>query len=193
MADSTDYNLFQIREPIGQIISYAKASVNMEVKLNENKIDEETKQKMIAEEMSTFKRAKAAQQTDSAAEALGWVKMTHIFRHCQNQAQNGDATFPVVIDYGNLLSSPESYLRNFCDVIRVNFEDGMIGWSPDDHKGAINETSKLLGWHDTTSRSRGWNTYRPPPKFEDLPVGTQTMVKEVQKYYDQMYAYALTT
>lgn len=93
---------------------------------------------------------------------------------------------PPVLDARELLTDPESVLRQLCTHLGIAFEPGMLAWS----EGGIAEDGVWAPhWYHNVHRSTGFQPYRDKPGT--VPEALRDVLAECQPCYDVLYANAL--
>ncbi len=95
---------------------------------------------------------------------------------------------PIVIDSGELLQDPESYLRELCRRIDIPFSEEMLQWTagPRSCDGVW-----ARYWYENVWKSTGFAPQRSSQR--DFPDHLSGLLEEAQVYYDHLYEYALKT
>ena len=69
----------------------------------------------------------------------------------------------VVLDSKKILLNPEKVLRQFCDIIGINFDKNMLNWKAGPRK---EDGSWAKYWYDNVHQSTGYNPYKIKNKEE---------------------------
>ena len=92
----------------------------------------------------------------------------------------------IVLDSRQILLDPASILNQFCDFLKIEFDEAMLKWTP----GARKEDgiwSKY--WYQNVHKSSGFAKYLP--KNENVPAEKQELLTDCIKIYDQLFEKAI--
>ena len=93
---------------------------------------------------------------------------------------------PVILDSRETLRKPRAVLRQLCDHMGLDFDEGMLQWAagprPEDGVWARH-------WYASVHRSTGFAAYRP--KSEPFPEKLQSLLEQCRPLYEQLAAEAL--
>jgi len=92
----------------------------------------------------------------------------------------------VVLDSKKILLNPEKVLRQFCDIIGINFDKNMLNWEAGPRK---EDGSWAKYWYDNVHRSTGYNPYKT--KNEPFPENLIPLLKECEPHYNKIVEKAI--
>ncbi|MCB0585387.1 MAG: hypothetical protein KDD06_08700 [Phaeodactylibacter sp.] len=114
-------------------------------------------------------------------EDIGIKKMYSLF---QFLSENGRLS--AVVDSRELLSGPESVLRQLCRRLSITFDKDMLKWKP----GSRPEDGVWARyWYSRVHRSSGFEPFLE--RDYELPARLRSLAAECRPYYEKLYAAAI--
>ena len=112
---------------------------------------------------------------------IGLLQQVRMLDHWQRQQ-----TSPPVIDAGDFLRAPETYLRWVCDWLGIAFTDDMLHWpaGPRDSDGVW-----APHWYEAVWRSTGFGPWRP--RESDLSDHDAAVAEACRPAYQRLHALRL--
>lgn len=93
---------------------------------------------------------------------------------------------PLVLDSREILLNPEGVLRQACDALGIEYDEGMLSWEP----GQRPEDGVWAAhWYHNVHRSTGFAPYRK--KSDPFPAHLETVLAACKTQYDYLYSFAL--
>jgi hypothetical protein len=101
------------------------------------------------------------------------------------QALRSNGQEAIVLDSRELLLDPESVLRQLCDRLGLEFDQGMLQWTA----GARAEDGVWAKhWYQAVHKSTGFSPYIAKTHF---PPALEALLEECQPWYDKLFALAI--
>ena len=93
---------------------------------------------------------------------------------------------PPVIDSRDVLNHPREILSQLCEKLGVDFTDAMLAWPP-----GLRETDGVWAkhWYKEVETTTSFQPYKP--KSDPVPAGLESLVKECEKFYRELYVHRL--
>jgi len=92
----------------------------------------------------------------------------------------------IVIDSGDLLKNPESYLQQLCQNIDIPFSDKMLTWEPGPRK---EDGIWAKYWYESVHKSRSF--IKPDKRECIIPETLNTLLEKAWYYYEALSEYKL--
>ncbi len=113
---------------------------------------------------------------------IGLMHEWELFLHIERET----GAPPVVVDSGELLKAPESYMRKLCASIQIPFDRAMLSWK----KGPRKEDGVWAKyWYGTVHQSTGFAD--PPEDPIQLNNQYHSLYEQALPYYEQLFHYAI--